>query len=113
MNKASLIESITYNEDHKPVVTVLLKTANTKEIRIVMKKGQFMKEHKAPFPIVIELFEGEIEFGINREHQTLKRGDIIALEGNIPHDLTCITDCIIRLSISVLDKVERVNQVSQ
>lgn len=113
MNKASLIENITYQENHKPTVTVLLKTANTKEVRIVMKKGQFIKEHKAPFPIIIELFEGEVEFGINGKKQNLKKGDMIALEGNVPHDLTCISNCIIRLSISVLDKIERVNKVSQ
>lgn len=113
MNKASLIENSTYQENHKPVVTVLLQTSNTKEVRIVMKKGQFMKEHKAPFPIIIELFEGEIDFGINGKKQILKKGDIIALEGNISHDLTCTSDCIIRLSISILDKVERVNKISQ
>ena len=111
MNTASLIEDITYQENNKPTVTVLLKTASSKEVRIVMKKGQFMNEHKAPFPIIIELFEGEINFGVNGEKQLLKRGDMIALEGNIPHDLMCNSDCIIRLSISVLDKIERVHNV--
>ena len=111
MNTASLIDNIIYQENEKPTVTVLLKTANTKEVRIVMKKGQFMKEHKAPFPIIIEMFEGEIDFGINGNKQILKKGDMIALEGNIPHDLTCISNCIIRLSISILDKVERINKI--
>lgn len=113
MNKASLLDNIEYQENEKPTVSILLKTANTKEVRIVMKKGQFMKEHKAPFPIIIEVFEGEIDFGINGQKQILKKGDLIALEGNIPHDLSCIADCIVRLSISVLDKVERVTKVSQ
>mgnify|MGYP000642751283 CR=1 FL=1 len=113
MNKASLLDTIEYQENEKPTVTVLLKTANTKEIRIVMKKGQFIKEHKAPFPIVIEIFEGEIDFGINGQKQILTKGDLISLEGNVPHDLTCISDCIIRLSISVLDNIERINKISQ
>lgn len=111
MNKASLIDNITYQENEKPTVTVLLKTTHSKEVRIVMKKGQFMKEHKAPFPIIIELFEGSIDFGINGENQVLKKGDLITLEANVPHDLACLSDCIIRLSISVLDKVERINKV--
>ncbi|CAH8283292.1 quercetin dioxygenase-like cupin family protein [Mariniflexile fucanivorans] len=111
MNTASLVKDITYQEN-KPTVTVLLKTQTTKEIKIVMKKGQFMKEHKAPYPIVIELFEGIIEFGVNGEIQLLQTGDLIALDENVPHDLTCISDCIIRLSLSNLDTVERVNNVN-
>ncbi len=113
MKKASLVDNITYKKNLKPAVTVLLKTANTKEVRIVMKKGQLMKEHQAPFPIIIEMFEGEIVFGINGNKQLLKRGDIIALDANIPHDLSSTSDCIIRLSISILDKIERVNKVIQ
>ncbi|MBQ0786286.1 MAG: cupin domain-containing protein [Oceanihabitans sp.] len=111
MNTASLMDNITYQDNLKPTVTVLLKTANSKEVRIVMKKGQFMKEHQAPFPIIIEMFEGEIDFGINGNKQILKKGDMIALEANIPHDLTCISNCIIRLSISILDKVERIHKI--
>ena len=111
MNTASLLKNITYQENEKPTITVLLKTASTKEVRIVMKEGQFMKEHKAPFPIIIEMFEGEIEFGVNGKKQILKKGDIIALEGNVPHDLLCKVNCIIRLSISVLDKIERIHNV--
>lgn len=111
MNTASLVENITYQEN-KPTVTVLLKTKTSKEIRIVMKQGQSMKEHKAPYPIVIEVFEGSIDFGVNGEKQLLKKGDLIALDENVPHDLTCISDCIIRLSLSIFDSVERVNNVN-
>lgn len=113
MNIASLLDNITYQEKNKPTVTVLLKTDHSKEVRIVMKKGQVMKEHTAPFPIIIEMFEGSISFGINGITQSLKKGDIIALDANIPHDLNCISDCIIRLSISVHDKIERVKSVTE
>ena len=111
MNTASLIENVAYDEN-KPAVTVLLKTKTSKEIRIVMKQGQSMKEHKAPYPIVIEIFEGSIDFGVKGEKQILKKGDLIALDENVPHDLTCISDCIIRLSLSIFDSVERVNNVN-
>ncbi|MDO5981084.1 AraC family ligand binding domain-containing protein [Flavivirga spongiicola] len=111
MNTASLLDNITYQENGKPTVTVLLKTSSTKEVRIVMKTGQFMKEHTAPFPIIIELFDGSIDFGVNGKNQDLKKGDMIALDANVPHDLTCISNCIIRLSISVLDGVERIKSI--
>lgn len=111
MNTASLVEQLVYTED-KPAVTLLLTTKTTKEIRIVMKQGQTMKEHKAPYPIVIELFEGSIDFGVNGKKQRLKKGDLIALDENVPHDLTCVSDSIIRLSLSIFDHVERVNNVN-
>lgn len=108
MNKASLLDNLTYKEN-KPSVTIILETKTSKEVRIVMKKGQSMKEHKAPFPIIIELFDGSIDFGVNGKKQVLKKGDLITLDENIPHDLTCLSDCIVRLSVSKSDTIERIN----
>lgn len=108
MNKASLLDNLTY-KDNKPSVTIILETKTSKEVRIVMKKGQSMKEHKAPFPIIIELFDGSIDFGVNGIKQVLKKGDLITLDENIPHDLTCLSDCIVRLSVSKSDTIERIN----
>ena len=76
-----------------------------------MKKGQLMKEHTAPMPIVIEIFEGDIDFGVDGKKQQLKKGDLIALDANVPHDLNCVNDCIVRLSISNLDTTERVQKL--
>ena len=70
MNTASLIGNVAYDEN-KPAVTVLLKTKASKEIRIVMKQGQSMKEHKAPYPIVVEIFEGSIDFGVKGKKSLL------------------------------------------
>ncbi|WP_109302766.1 cupin domain-containing protein [Aquimarina sp. AU474] len=110
MITASLIENITY-KDNGPAISVLLQTKTSKEIRIVMKKGQLMKEHKAPFPIVVQVFEGAIDFGVSGTKKTLKKGDLIALDENVPHDLTCIENCIVRLSISHMDTADRVKNI--
>ena len=87
MKTASLTSDIQYNET-KPFIQVLLESESGKEIRIVFKKGQLMKEHKAPFPIVVEVFEGSIDFGVVGKISTLNRGDLIPLDSNVPHDLT-------------------------
>ena len=107
---ASLITNLEFNSE-RPMITVLLETNNTKEIRIAMKTGNIMKKHQTPFPIVIEIFDGEISFGVNDEVLTLVKGDIIALKGAVPHDLKANKDSIVRLTLTKHDKVERVEEV--
>ena len=110
MKTASLSNNLEYKEN-KPAISVLFETDNTKEIRIVMKKGQSMKEHKTAFPIVVEIFEGAIDFGVQGEPLNLKKGDLLALEGSVPHDLLAAEDSTVRLSLSKLDNVDRVKAV--
>lgn len=113
MVTASLLENIEYKED-RPAIKVLLDTEAGKEIRIVFKKGQVMKKHQAPFPIVVEIFDGAIDFGVNDEHTfNLKRGDLIALDSSVPHDLVALEDSIVRLSLSKKDTAQRVENVTK
>ena len=90
---------------------VILESPFSKEIRILLKEGQVMKEHKTKFPIVVQVLEGEIDFGAEGENHNFKSGGILALEGNIPHDLTAIKDSVVRLSLSKSDQVARVENV--
>ena len=110
MNTASLTKNLEYKEN-KPAISVLLETEHSKEIRIVMRAGQVMKEHKTPFPIVVELFEGRLDFGVQGQVLELTKGDLIALDGGIPHDLKAKADCIVRLTLSKADSLKRVEKV--
>ena len=111
MKTASLLKDLTYNEQ-KPAVQVLLDTDSSREIRIAMKKGQVMKEHKTPYPIVVEIFEGSVNFGVNGDTFFVRKGDLLSLEGNIPHDLKAEEDSIVRLTLSKADSAERVKGVA-
>lgn len=112
MITASLTSNLEYSET-RPNIKVLLDTEHGKEIRIAFKKGQHMKEHKTPFPIVVEIFEGSIDFGVNGENHSLSKGDLIALEGSVPHDLTAQEDSIVRLSLNKQDTSKRVEDVAK
>lgn len=112
MKAASLTDEIVYN-DERPAVQLMFETETGKEIRIVFKEGQFMREHKTPYPIVVEIYEGAIDFGVNGQLQSLKKGDLVALEGNVPHDLVATEDSIVRLTLTKSDSVERVKDVAK
>lgn len=110
MQKISFTENLDFN-DTKIVTKVLLETSFSKEIRILIKEGQLMKEHKAPFPIIVHIVQGTIDFGVEGAHHTLKQGDIITLAANVPHDLLAKSDSIVRLTLSKQDAAERVEKV--
>ncbi len=110
MHIESFAENLEFS-DTRIVTKVLLETPFSKEIRILLKKGQVMKEHQTPFSIAVHILEGEIEFGVQGVIHNLKKGTIVSLEGNIKHDLTANEDSVVRLTLSKLDKIERVEEV--
>ncbi len=110
IQKASILEDIVYN-DTNPVVSTLLNTEETKEVRIVFTENQLMKEHKAPYPIVVEVVEGKIDFGVGTERFLLEKGMLIALKANVIHDLKALDKSIVRLSLNKSDSLERPKEV--
>ncbi|MGO1245546.1 MAG: cupin [Sphingobacterium sp.] len=110
METTSILDGIEYNAN-RPVVSVLLQSTAGKEMRIVFRKGQQLKQHKVGFPIVIHVVEGRIDLGAGPERCEFTVGSLIALEANVLHDLIAIQDSIVRLSISVNDTAGRVERL--
>ncbi len=107
MKTASLLNDVVYHPE-KVQITLMMETERSKEIRICLKEGQEMKDHHAPFPIVVEVFEGEIIFGVEGTPLTLEKGMLISLAANIVHNLKAVKDSIVRLTISKADQLQRV-----
>jgi len=97
--------------DESVVITPMLNSDFGKEIRIAFKEGQVMKEHKTKFPITVMTMRGSIEFGIGEETVILNEGDVIALEGNVMHELKALKESVVRLSLHKSDNVARVKGV--
>lgn len=97
MLTASIFKDIEYKED-RPSFTILLQNDYLKESRILFKANQIIREHTSPYPIVVEVVEGHIEFGAGGIKHQLEKGDIINLDAKEPHDLKAVKDSIVRLS---------------
>ncbi|MDD2780015.1 cupin [Sulfuricurvum sp.] len=110
MTYASFTSEIVYGET-QPLITPLITNEFTKEIRIVFRSGQSMKAHKTSFPITVMIVQGCIDFGVGEDRYILNSGDVVALEGNVVHDLNALEDSIVRLSLHKSDSVARVNGV--
>lgn len=93
------------------VITKLIDDDFSKEIRIAMPKDSFMKEHKAPYAIRVQVLKGELDFGVEGEIIRLRELESLSLEANIAHDLKAIKDSIIRLSLHKNDSFDRVKAV--
>lgn len=110
MKTANILQDVIYNEK-KPAISVLMETATSKEIRIVFVENQQMKEHQTPHPITVEMVEGNLDFGVKGKVLHLERGDILSLDGGVPHDLLSKSKCIVRLTLSLADSLQRVEDV--
>lgn len=110
MEYTNILKDVAYN-DAKPAISVLFATETTKEIRIAFKAGQIMAKHQTKFPITVTMVKGQLDFGVEDTVHNLVEGDIVSLKGSVPHDLTAKTDCIVRLTLSFSDTVDRVRNV--
>ncbi len=110
MNKFNIYDEIEFSEK-KVKITPMFESDSSKEIRIVFVKGQLMKDHKTSFPITVEIFEGEIDFGVGEKVYNLVKGDIVSLEASILHNLKANENSIVRLTLSKKDSIARVNGV--
>ncbi|ANQ49721.1 cupin [Flammeovirga sp. MY04] len=111
MLTSSVLKNIEFNSQ-RPVVNVLFETDFSKEISIAMESGVEMKEHKTKYPIVVELVDGKLDFGVEGEIHSLEKGDILALDGGIPHNLIAKENSIVRLTLTKYDTSDRVKDVA-
>ena len=112
MKTASIYQDLEFNEN-KPAIKVLLETDFTKEIRILLNKGQEMKEHQTPYPIVVELVSGAIIFGVEGKEYDIEKGGLLTLAGGIPHHLIAKEESIVRLTLRKSDSYARVEDVAK
>jgi len=112
MSVKSFLEDVKF-DSNKIQTNVILETPSCKEIRIVFPKGQVMKRHFSPYPIIIYVVKGLVELGLEETIFSMSGGYIIALEAGMIHNLVAKEDTLIRLTLSKQDKIKRVDKVAK
>lgn len=79
--------------------STLFKTERAEAIRIVMRQGKEISEHKAPGEIIVQCLEGRIAFTAMGATRELNAGDMIYLETEEPHAVRCIEDASFLVTI--------------
>jgi len=109
MQKVSFLEDPHFSD--KPQVTLMYESSVSKEIRICMAKGNIMKEHKAPGAISIMLLKGKLLLGSKGDEISMEEGEMVSFEPKVAHSLEAMEECIIRLTLSKEDKIQRIHGV--
>lgn len=98
MKIVSFNENLVFNDDRVDI-SLILETAHSKEMRILIRKDQTLKEHTTPHVIILHVLEGTIAFGVEDKIVMLNKNEVITLDKNIKHHLKGKTDSIVRLTI--------------
>ena len=61
--------------------------AGVKIRSLAFDTGVVMKEHRSPFPILVQVLSGRILFRVDGEEHDLRTGGAIHVNGDIPHEL--------------------------
>ncbi len=79
--------------------TTLLKTNHVEVIRMVLRAGKVISEHKAPGEILVQCLEGRITFTAMGEQKQLRAGDLLHLATGDVHAVEAVLDSSFLLTI--------------
>ncbi len=103
MKLGNIIANNSFGE--KVQLKLIMETPFTREISIHIDKNQVMKEHQSPQPITVHVVKGNIKFTVEQKDYTLEEGDLLCLEGAIPHSFLAREKSILRLTMSLGSKI--------
>ena len=82
-------------------------------MRVEMEQGAIATSHSHPHEQISVLLQGEAEFTIGEETQTLKSGDAVVIPGDVEHSVKALAPCELLESFSPVreDLVKRYSNV--
>lgn len=84
------------------VSTALFKAAQLEVVRLVLPRGQTMREHRVQGEITLHCLEGAIDLTVDGSTQPMHAGDLVYLAAGQPHGLHAVHDASLLLTICLL-----------
>ena len=86
-----LCDSVSYNPDKVTFETVF-ETHKGGVALVALKAGQKLDTHTAPFQVMVNVCEGEVEFTMLDQSNRMKAGDFLLMGENVPHSVVANID---------------------
>lgn len=77
----------------------LLEAPEVRVVHIALDDGQELTEHMAPFPILVQVVAGSVDFEVNGETHRLDLGGLIHLPAKLLHAVTAIGQARIQITL--------------
>ena len=84
-------EAVRYNTEKVEFNQVFENTKGGVSL-LAMKAGQKLDTHIAPFEVMVNVCEGEIEFTMLDKSNRIKAGEFILMGANVPHSVVANVD---------------------
>lgn len=85
----------------------LVKNEDFRIVLTVMKANALLHEHKATGRISVQVLSGHIQMHVQDEVFDLPAGNLLALDRDVPHDVTALEDSAFLLTIAWPEEGER------
>jgi quercetin dioxygenase-like cupin family protein len=85
----------------KDRTVILLKTDSLRVIFRSFSEGASLPTHKAPGPITVQVLEGHIEFTAGTRTTPVRKGEVLALESEVPHSVKSLSNSAILITVLV------------
>lgn len=79
----------------------LFKTRQLEVIRLVLQAGKAFPPHRVAGEVTVQCLTGAIEFSTEGRTQLIRAGQLLYLEGGVPHGLVALEDACALLTIAL------------
>ena len=77
----------------------LLRTPHLQLMRLVLKAGATLREHRVRGEITVQCLRGEVDVSTPERECSLEAGQLVVVPGGEPHAVTARSDCLLLLTV--------------